>query len=405
MDDRRARRRVGWLDTAPSADAPVSAADAPVSAADAPVSAAEPPGRAARALDPDPRFPGWEREGEFLFRRRQRFQGRGVAVWPDPFSPEASEPGQLVFYDTETTGLSGGAGSVIFLFGAAWGEGLDLVVEQLFLSDFPGEPDFLLAVKDLFARFGAFVSFNGKTFDSHLLRTRFLMNRIPWEPGPQVDLLHHARRLWKSLIGDCHLKTIEAKVLGFDRGMDIPGEAIPLVWLDFLRSGAPGLLPVVFDHNVMDIVSLARVHTLIGQVLAGDLSAAPVDERAVGNWMLQRVPEFGALILTGALARGNTDAGLALSLHHKRRREWDKAVAIWESMLGRSRSMFAAIELAKYWEHRKRTPGRARELVEAALAWNLPLDRRTREHLRVRLARLKRKEAAASGRASVDSER
>ncbi len=308
-------------------------------------------------LGPDTRFPGWTREGEYLFRRRQRFEGRGVEAWPHPFSPEASGAEQLVFYDTETTGLSGGAGSVIFLVGAAWGEGPDLVVEQLFLSDFPGEPDFLLAVKELFARFNAFVSFNGKTFDSHLLRTRFLMNRIPWEPGPQVDLLHHARRLWKSLIGDCHLKTIESKILGFDRERDIAGEDIPLVWLDFLRTGVPGSLPVVFDHNVLDIVSLARVHTLIGRVLGGDLTAAPVDERAFGTWMLRRVPDSGAVILTGALARGNTDAGLALSLHHKKRREWDKAVAIWESMLGRSRSMFAAVELAKYWEHRKRRAG------------------------------------------------
>ena len=90
----------------------------------------------------DPRFPDWKRESEFLYRRRQYFSGRGVGVWPGPFSPEAGAAEELVFYDTETTGLSGGAGTVIFLFGAAWCEGRDLAVEQLFLSDFPGETGF-----------------------------------------------------------------------------------------------------------------------------------------------------------------------------------------------------------------------------------------------------------------------
>jgi hypothetical protein len=106
----------------------------------------------------DPRFPDWKREGEYLFRRRQFFSGRGVQVWPGRYSPEAESTDELVFYDTETTGLSGGAGSVIFLFGAAWCEGRDLAVEQLFLSDFPGEPEFLLAVRELLERFRAFVS-------------------------------------------------------------------------------------------------------------------------------------------------------------------------------------------------------------------------------------------------------
>ncbi len=344
-------------------------------------------------LPPDPRFPDWVREGEFLFRRRQYFEGRGVDVWPEPFSPEAGSAEELVFYDTETTGVSGGAGSVIFLFGAAWCEGRDLAVEQLFLSDFPGEPEFLLAVKELLGRFRAFVSYNGKTFDSHLLQTRFLMNRIPWEPGPQVDLLHHARRLWKKVLGDCSLRSIEAHVLGFTREMDIAGEDIPVVWLEYLRTGSLGALPVVFDHNILDVVSLARMHALIGRILEGDLSATPVDGRSLGLWMMQRVPDTGAVILSDAFSGGSLEAGISLSLHLKRQREWDKAVAVWESMLERSRSLFAAIELAKHREHRERRPDRALELVETLLEWDLPLDRRTRDEIRHRVVRLRRKVA------------
>jgi len=342
----------------------------------------------------DSPLPGWEKTGEFLFRRRLDFPGLGVETWPAPFSPEAVSADELVFYDTETTGLSGGAGSVIFLFGAAWCEGPDLVVEQLFLSDFPGEPDFLAAVAGLLKPYRAFVSYNGKTFDSHLLQTRFLMNRIDWEPGPQVDLLHPARRLWRAVTGDCSLKTIEARILGFDRGMDVAGEDIPLIWLEYLRTGRLGTLPVVFDHNVMDITSLARMYALIGRLLSGDVSAARVDERALGRWLLARSPSVGARVLEDAFRRGNAEAGIVLSLHLRRRREWEKAVAVWESMASDSRSTFAAVELAKHLEHRVRRPDQALEIVDLLLSWNQPLDLRTRHEINKRRERLLRKAAA-----------
>ena len=347
----------------------------------------------------DSQFPGWEKTGEFLYRRRIDFPGLGVEAWPAPFSPEAVSANELVFYDTETTGLSGGAGSVIFLFGAGWCEGPDLVVEQLFLSDFPGEPDFLAAVAGLLKPYHAFVSYNGKTFDSHLLQTRFLMNRVEWEPGPQVDLLHHARRLWRAVTGDCSLKTIEARILGFDRGLDVAGEDIPLIWLEYLRTGRRGALPVVFDHNVMDITSLARMYALIGRLLAGDVSAAAVDERALGRWLLARAPAVGARVLEDAFRRGNAEAGIVLSLHLRRRREWEKAVAVWESMASDSRSTFAAVELAKHLEHRVRRPDQALEIVDLLLSWNQPLDGRTRQEISKRRERLARKVAAAGAAA------
>ena len=343
-------------------------------------------------------FPGWEKTGEFLYRRRLYFPGLGVEAWSAPFSPEAASADELVFYDTETTGLSGGAGSVIFLFGAAWCEGPDLVVEQLFLSDFPGEPDFLAAVAGLLKPYRAFVSYNGKTFDSHLLQTRFLMNRMEWEPGPQVDLLHHARRLWRTVTGDCSLKTIESRILGFVRGLDVAGEDIPLIWLEYLRTGRKGTLPVVFDHNVMDITSLARMYALIGRLLSGDVSAARVDERALGRWLLGRSPAVGARVLADAFGRGNAEAGIILSLHHRRRREWEKAVTVWESMTSGSRSTFAAVELAKHLEHRVRRPDRALEMVELLLSWNLPLDGRMRREIAKRKERLLRKVSASAPR-------
>jgi hypothetical protein len=347
----------------------------------------------------DPRFPDWKREGEFLFRRRQYFSGRGVGVWPGRFSPEANASEQLVFYDTETTGLSGGAGTVIFLFGAAWCEGADLAVEQLFLSDFPGEPDFLHAVRGLLEPRRAFVSYNGKTFDSHLLRTRFRMNRMAWEPGPQVDLLHHSRRLWKSIVSNCSLRSIEAHVLGFTRELDVAGEDIPLIWLQFLRTGRPGTLPVVFDHNLMDIVSLARLYGVIGALLKGAPCSVSIDERALGTWLIRNGDPSGQALLEQAFQRGNAQSGVALALHHKRHHEWESAAEIWTKLLAAERSLRAAVELAKHHEHRTRQLEIALGLVETALSWNLPLDGRTRREIVKRRERLQRK-LLASGKRS-----
>ena len=337
----------------------------------------------------------WSREGEFLYRRLVRFPGLAAAPWPalagrgwDSAAAPAVE--DLCFYDTETTGLSGGAGTLVFLLGTAWCEGGDLVAEQLFLSDFPGEEEFLQAASRRFSRHLSFVSYNGKAFDSRILATRFLLNRMSFEPGPQVDLLHHARRLWRSIAGDCSLVSIERSILGVTRGVDLPGEQVPQAWFDFLKTGDPGLLPIVFTHNMTDVTSLTRMYSAIGRLLGGDLAAVPVDERALGKWMLSRGAASGVRLLQASFEAGNTEAGVELSLHHKRAGDWERAVRTWEAMLP-SRSHFAGVELAKYLEHRQRDPAQALHVVETIASWNLPLGAAARRELSRRRVRLARK--------------
>ena len=339
----------------------------------------------------DRRFPGWVREGEFVFRRRRTFPGLVVPSWPARISPEAVSPGGLLFFDTETTGLSGGAGTIIFLFGVGWSEGQDFVVEQLFLSDFPGEPEFLQAIKQLLPTDRALVSYNGRSFDAHLLRSRFLLNRIDDESWLHVDLLYHARRLWKSISSDCSLRGIESAILGVDRGEDIPGMEIPGIWYDFLRTGRPGKLDLVFDHNVTDITSLARIYGTLGRLLGGELAAAPVDQGALGRWLLGPDPESGIAILQKAYEDGDSRAGQSLGLHFKREGRWDDALTVWQSAVERSHSLFASVELAKHLEHRARRPDLALRVIERLLGWELPLGEQDRREIAHRLQRLKRK--------------
>jgi uncharacterized protein YprB with RNaseH-like and TPR domain len=184
--------------------------------------------------------------------------------------PPSILPENLVFFDLETTGLSGGAGTVAFL--AAFGRfsGPDqLRVNQYLLLDFPGECDFLEALLPEFAvpalggKPPLIVSYNGKTFDAPLLRSRCLLNGIAPPDFPHADLLHPSRRLWKRLLPGCSQGEIETAVLGLDRGGDTPGALAPDIWFSFLKTGDPAGLMGICDHNIRDVFGLARLFAAI----------------------------------------------------------------------------------------------------------------------------------------------
>ena len=165
----------------------------------------------------------------------------------------------FLFFDLETTGL-GGAGTVAFL--AAFGSIIsgELNISQYLLLDYPGENDFLANVLDeLKKEKKVIVSFNGKCFDSQIIKTRCLMNRIKPPVYSHADLLHPSRRLWKNIIHDCSQGSIEANILGIERKNDIPGSMAPDIWFEFLKTGATERLIGICDHNLFDITGLASI--------------------------------------------------------------------------------------------------------------------------------------------------
>jgi uncharacterized protein YprB with RNaseH-like and TPR domain len=187
----------------------------------------------------------------------------------------------LLFFDLETTGLSGGAGTVAFLaaFGALNGGGRtaarrSLRITQYLLLDYPGEPDFLESVLAEFKKEPLLiVSFNGKTFDSQILKTRCLMNGITPPEYRHADLLHPARRLWKTILPDCSQGTIETRILGIDRAGDTPGSLAPDIWFNFLRNGETDALLGICEHNRRDIAGLAAILALMCRIAASPLDA------------------------------------------------------------------------------------------------------------------------------------
>ena len=66
----------------------------------------------------------------------------------DLFLEGASLPGpaELVYLDTETTGLSGGTGTCAFLIGIGAADGAQFAIRQFFLRDYPEEKAMLAAV-------------------------------------------------------------------------------------------------------------------------------------------------------------------------------------------------------------------------------------------------------------------
>lgn len=317
--------------------------------------------------------------------------------------PGGIEPDSLAFMDIETTGLSGGAGNLAFLIGVGRFREGRLWIEQFFLADFPGEPEFLSCLDSVLDEALIFVTYNGKSFDTNILKTRFLMNGMRKEFPRQIDLLHPSRRLWKRVLESCSLGTVEERVLGVGREMDVPGALIPEIFFQFLRTGNPDPLEPVFHHHLYDIETLARLLFHLESMFVRPDTAGFVDHAALGELLLLRGRPTGEGVLGSAFARGDRRAGKVLSLHLKRSGRIEEAVSIWKAMYADETDLFAGLELAKYLEHRSRSYQEAIDIVASMLS--MPHSLGIRGELRHRLERLRvKKEAAGTTRDRIKTD-
>ena len=134
---------------------------------------------------------------------------------------ESVDPRHLLSFDTETTGLAGGTGTRAFMIGAAdWhhdplhGDGLR--VRQLLMTTMAAET----AMLDTFTGWlqekpTVLSSYNGRCYDSPLLKTRYRLARKddPITPLDHVDLLFPTRRRLSRHWENCRLATIERELL------------------------------------------------------------------------------------------------------------------------------------------------------------------------------------------------
>ncbi|MDP2872992.1 MAG: ribonuclease H-like domain-containing protein [Bacillota bacterium] len=299
---------------------------------------------------------------------------------------------RAVFVDVETTGLAGGTGTIPFLIGLGFFEGPAFVIHQYLMRGPHEEAAVLAEVSARASERETVVSFNGKAFDLPLLETRYTLarQRFPFPTG-HVDLLFGARRVWRPRLESCRLANLEYRVLGVSRHDDIPGSLVPQVYQDYLRTGDGRYLAPVFEHNLLDVLSLVTLAGRLGQLRRRPLSALeddPADLVALGR-SLERAaraagcadrPEaqnesmqcYREALAAGLAADDAARALLALSLLHKRRGERDEALRCWEQLArgpgraGPACARPALIELAKHHEHVTRDYALALGYSEAA---------------------------------------
>lgn len=180
-----------------------------------------------------------------------------------PEISSAGLEGDELFLDVETLGFHG---RQVFLIGLLLNEGLTKEAGtwsliQLFARDYAEEE----AIVEEFVNYATprsfWISFNGKSFDVPFLKTRaaFYRKAIP-VPEVHVDLLHGARRVYRGLLPDCRLATLEARVFGRPRVRDLPGRAIPAAYHEFVRTGRGEEIERILEHNRNDLISLVELH-------------------------------------------------------------------------------------------------------------------------------------------------
>ncbi len=164
-----------------------------------------------------------------------------------------------VFLDIETTGTAGGTGTYAFLIGLGFVEQGYFQIRQFFLHDLSQEAAYLHEIAEFCSRFRFLITYNGKCFDSQILRNRYLMHRRedPLTGKQHIDMLFIARRLWKRRLQECELTNLERNILNFHRTEDIPAYLIPGAYTDYLRYANASMIQKVLEHNRWDILSLA----------------------------------------------------------------------------------------------------------------------------------------------------
>ncbi len=287
---------------------------------------------------------------------------------PDPLNPR-----HILFLDTETTGLGGGAGTVAFEIGVGRITSQGFAVTQYVMRDYPEERFMLEKVRQQILDSEVLCTFNGRTFDIPLLRTRFLMNRINADclDLPHIDLLPISRRIYKLRLSQCRLGRIESEVLGISRPNDLPGSEAPERFFRFLKTGEFSLLEEVLAHNEQDVASmLLLLSHLCAQYTRPEQISFQEDLFSMGAALekehhTRESRKVYRLVPSGRL---HSPSQLRLAASHRRDGQAERAKEIYLDMIARKEGgVEPYIAMAKYYEHKEGNPALALEMTRKAL--------------------------------------
>jgi uncharacterized protein YprB with RNaseH-like and TPR domain len=307
---------------------------------------------------------------------------------------------KVLFFDSETTGLAGGTGTIPFMLGFGFFSEQVFQVKIFLLQDLDKEGEFLAAVDDFLraGNFSATVTFNGKAFDFPLLETRYILQRrrFPLLPLPHLDFLFPARTIWKNTFDSRKLGYLGEMLLGLSRSDDIEASSIPALYFNFLRNQDFSVIEPIIEHNAMDLVGLAAL-VLLGARYLADYSLTADEGEILGLGLL--CERAGLLEKAEAFYRIAKDVGgraavgeravRRLSILLKKKKLYIEALKLWE-ILSAGNDLQAYREISVHYEHRERNYFQAVEIVEKALV-NVSLSPSQQLELEKRLQRLRQK--------------
>ncbi|MCA9519571.1 MAG: ribonuclease H-like domain-containing protein [Myxococcales bacterium] len=310
-----------------------------------------------------------------------------------------------VFFDLETTGLSHGAGNLAFLVGVGRFVGDEFRLYQYFLDDISREQAMLALLGEHFEACRHLVTFNGKSFDAHVLHNRQILHRM--QPtlaltariDEHLDLLHLSRRLFRGAYADTRLQTLEREELGVVRVDDVPSALIPSFYFHFLQSGEIGPLLGVIEHNRLDVLSMVTLLGRLRQMLAfPEQSLGSKTRLNLARWFAK----IGDPTSAFAIARGTLDVDrrppcelFAIGYEACRRVATvdDEAIERWFTAWREIYPEDRALHEAMAMHYERRVKNFAKALRHARVAASLALGYRCRvsDALKRRIDRLERR--------------
>lgn len=288
-----------------------------------------------------------------------------VAAWQNgssvhPLSARGLKTEDLLFFDTETTGLASGAGQMIFLIGMARVTGSGVILKQYFLPGPGHEAAFYRAFLGDCRSLKNLVTFNGKAFDWPRVKTRhqFVRDRVPRLPAfGHFDLLHASRRLWRNRLDSVGLQTVEKNILSMQRTADVPGKMAPFLYFQFLKHPDVQLVNGIIEHNREDVLSLISLYIHLSNKVLGRAACSADEQYEIARWYQQLGDDERALTLFKSLADNRTEIGQRSKAHlaalYKREGHYGPALNLMKDVIrkGSHPDDTIYIEAAKLMEH------------------------------------------------------
>ena len=173
-------------------------------------------------------------------------------------------PEDILFFDTETTGLSARSAG-LYLIGVLTYDHGHWTLLQYFCENVADEPAVLQAFFELLSTKKILISYNGDGFDIPFLRHMVEQYGLPYsfDTVESFDLFKKFRPL-KHLLGlpDLKLKSCE-RFLGIDREDRFTGGELIEVYFEWQKTKAPALLDTLLLHNAEDIANLPNLLPLL----------------------------------------------------------------------------------------------------------------------------------------------